>query len=210
MYLYKALATAVLPTGCTTSQGPASSSSRMHDSCSCHIYLGLQRGIFLLPCPLKAMQLKTQFSWSSSYERLQDEPSTQPLPSSHRTSWVLSDGQESWASHGYGRAHTIPPHTHQPTAQPGSRTQPQHPQLGQTPPKPPKLVPDIRHVCKWPAIPQKGKVWNKFVSKRTHDRHPWAVLHFHSTPVHHLWNKLMKISVEQSQSCPPYLAAPAR
>lgn len=42
------------------------------------------------------------------------------------------------------------------------------------------------------SIPQKGEVWNKFVSKRTHDRYPWAVLHLHSTPVYHLWHKVVK------------------
>lgn len=49
MCLYTASATPVLPTGYTTRQGLASSSSRMHDSCSCHIYTRLQRSIFLLP-----------------------------------------------------------------------------------------------------------------------------------------------------------------
>lgn len=115
-----------------------------------------------------------------------------PPPSSHGTSWELSDGQESWPSHGYRRAHPIPPRTHQPTAQPGSSAKPQHPQLGRTPPKPPNLGPDIRRVCKWPAISKKRKAWKKFVSKRTHDRHPWAVLHLHSTPVYHLWHKVVK------------------
>lgn len=51
--LYTASATPVLPTGCTTRQGLAFSSSRKHDSCSRHIYTRLLRGIFLLPSPLK-------------------------------------------------------------------------------------------------------------------------------------------------------------
>lgn len=90
-----------------------------------------------------------------------------------------------------GTHHTTT-HTYPLTAQPGSRTKPQRPQLGQTPPKPPNLVPDIGHVCKWPASPPKEKAWNKFLSKRTHERLPWAVLHLCSIPVYHLWHKVMK------------------
>lgn len=131
------------------------------------------------------MQLNTQFSWSNTYDRLQDKSSTQPCPSSHGTSWVLSDGQEIWSFHGYGRSHTILPHIHQPTTQPGSRTKSQHPQLGQTPP-------DIRQVCKWPPSPKKGRFEISLCQKRTHDRYPWAVLHLHSTLVYHLWHKVVK------------------
>lgn len=56
--LYTASATPVLRTGCTTRQGLAFSSSRKHDSCSQHIYTRLLRGIFLLPSPLKGHAAK--------------------------------------------------------------------------------------------------------------------------------------------------------
>lgn len=194
MCLYTASATPVLPTGYTTRQGLASSSSRMHDSCPCHIYTRLQEASS--SCPLKAMQLNTQFSWSNTYDRLQDKSSTHPCPSSHSTSWVLSDGQEIWSFHGYGRSHTILPHIHQPTTQLGSRTKSQHPQLGQTPP-------DIRQVCKWPPSPKKGRFEISLCQKEPMTDIPEQFCTFTALLYIISGIKWWKISVEQSQLCPP-------
>lgn len=54
--------------------------------------------------------------------------------------------------------------------------------------------PGPRHqACLWMTChPPKREGWNKFVPKRMHDRHPWAVLHLHSSPVYHLWHEVMK------------------
>lgn len=120
-----------------------------------------------------------------------------------QTSWVLSDGQE--ASHSYGRAHSIPPHTHQPTAQPGSRpnhnthSRARHLQSHQTWSQTPGMSANDL------PSPHKGKAWNKFVSKTPHDRHPWVVLHPHSTPVYHLWHEVMKGDLSWAQPVMSFL-----
>lgn len=206
MCLYTASATPVLPTCCTTRQGPASSSSRMHDSCSCHICTRLQRGTFLLPSPLKAMQLNTHSSWSNTCERSQDESSTQPPPAhTGPAGCCLMDRRA-----GHPMATTM--HTHQPTAQPGSRTKPQHPQLAQTPPKPPNPVPDIRQVCKMTCHSQNMEGLKKFLCQReptTDIPEQFCTLTalLYITSGIKWWKE---IPAEQSQSCPPYLAAPPR
>lgn len=186
MCLYTASATPVLPTCCTTRQGPASSSSRMHDSCSCHICTRLQRGIFLLPSPLKAMQLNTHSSWSNTCERSQDESSTQPPPAhTGPAGCCLMDRRA-----GHPMATTM----HTPTySSAWEQDQTTTPTAGPDTSKATK--PGPRHQAGLQndlPFPKYGRLKKIFVSKRTHNRHPWAVLHFNSTPVYHLWHKVMK------------------
>lgn len=101
--------------------------------------------------------------------------------------------------------------TRQHTFQSGSTTKPQAWELDQTAPKPPNLVPATRQVCKWPASPKKRRLGKSLCQKPSKTDIPdqlCAFTAFLGTTSGVKWWK--ETSAEESQSCPPFLAAPPR
>lgn len=210
--LHAASATPVLPTGSTTRQGLAFT----HDTCPRHI-TRVQRGIFYLPFPFNGHAAQhtvfmVQNTWDTTtviWHPATPPQFTQDHPGAVQMHQWTRELAIPWLWEGMYHHHTHRPSNLQLTF--GSTTKPQARELDQTGPKPSNPVPATRQVCKWPANPKKGKLGKSLCRKPSKTDIPDQLCTFTAfLGITSGIKRSKETSAEQSQSCPPSLAAPPR